>query len=525
MTKKHRRLRMWRGVTVGLTAAALAASTQAASASAATPHSQPKRGGTLTIGDLIANGSLDPAKANPGTDPVYIDPLYAPLIKQGTNGKLQGVLADAWGFVGKHNKTFEVTLRNHIKFSNGQPVNAKAVVASIKYVESNTGTNAASWLGACHKVTAYATYVVYIQCTRPQPNMAKLMTDLLTAGDIIAPASLQHPTTIATDPIGAGEYVLNTSQTVIGSKYVYTANPKYFDQSAIHWNSIVVETIANPTTGLDAVESGQIQQFFNPVAAIFNAAKAAGLSVDVTPLLFQGMELADRSGSGGSPLENFQVREALEYAVDRPAIVKSLWGAWGKASDELGIPTERSTWDPATTAKWSYDPTKAKQLLAAAGYPNGFTLNIESLAQRSTLAQAVDGYWNAIGVKTNLTVDPTPTGADTSILSKQYPAMAYGYGGLPMGLEQLNWFQPTVNEYNPFGTNSPAVLKLITAAQNAPAAAQNKDWQKVGDYGINNAWFVGVGYADVGYIDGKGINVPAARVGYQGNADDVTPAS
>jgi peptide/nickel transport system substrate-binding protein len=523
MTIKHARLRIYGAITIGLIAAVAAVGGVAATASAA--HKAAARGGTLTIGSLITNGSLDPAKANPGTDPVYIDPLYAPLIKQGTNGKLQGVLATSWKYIGKGYKTFQLTLRPKVVFSNGQPVDGAAVAASVKAVQSNAGTGQASWLAGCGNIRATAKLVVEIKCSNPNPNLPLLLDDLLTGGDIVAPASLANPSTLGTDPIGAGEYVLDSSQSVIGSKYVYTANPKYFDQSAIHWRSIVVESIANPTTGLDAVESGQLQQFFNPVTAVDTAAQAAGVSLDLTPLVYEGMDLADRSGSGGSPLENLQVREALEYAVDRPAITRSLFGAFGKAGDELGIPTQPTTWDPATVSKWTYDPTKAKQLLAAAGYPNGFTLNIESLAQYATAAQAIDGYLNAIGVKTNLTIDPTETGSVNAILSKAYPAFEFGSGGLPMGLEQLQWFQPTVNQYNPFGDDNPAVLKLVKTAETAPVSQQTKDWQKVGDYGIDNAWFIGIGYQEVGYLDGKGINVPHARVGYQGNADDVTPAS
>jgi peptide/nickel transport system substrate-binding protein len=515
MSKKRLSVRLRVMATAGLLIA-LAALAFAGSAVAA------KRGGTLTIGMMLPNGSLNPAAGNPGTDPVYLDPIYAPLIRQGTNGKLQGVLATNWGFVGKHNKVFTITLRKGVKFSNGQPLNSAAVVGSLKAYRAGTG-NGATWMKACGTIKTSGPLGVTIHCSAPSPDLPYVMSDLLLGGDIVAPASLKNPSSLASDPIGAGEYVVDTSQTLIGSKYVYDANPKYFDQAAIHWQHIIVETISTPTTGVEAVESGQIQQYFTVSATALQTAQSAGLPLSVLPSNFQGVELADRSGSGGSPLENFKVREALEYAVDRPAIANALWGSFGVASDEAGAPGVSSTWDKSVSTYWYYNVTKAKQLMAQAGYPNGFTLDVEAQSNRSSLMQAVASYWQAIGVQTKITVDPTPTAAESNILSKNYPAFAYGYGVLPMGLMALNWFVPNANQYNPFATNDPKVKTLLATAQNATGGKQTKGYQAVEDYGVENAWWVGIGYLKVGYVDSKSISVPGARYGYQGNADDVTP--
>jgi peptide/nickel transport system substrate-binding protein len=525
MTVRHKISARRRTTAVGgvmLAATLMCVGLLATSASAA--HSAAARGGTLTLGSFFSNGSIDPAAANVATDNNFLDPIYAPLLQIGTNGQIKGVLATSWKYIGSNNKTFELTLRKGVVFSNGQPVNAAAVAASLKHVGKGTG-GASTWLSHCLGIKAVSTYVVELKCAQPDPDLALQMTGDLVAGDIVAPASLAHPSTLDTDPIGAGEYTLDTSATTIGSTYTYVANPKYFDQSAIHWNKIVVETITNPGTGLAAVQSGQIQEFFDPVDPSLQAAASANVAVDAGQATFQGVELADRTPSASNPLGKLAVRQALAYAVDRPAIVSALFGQFGSSTDQVAIPTQPSAWDAGINNYYSYDPTKAKSLLASAGYPNGFTINVEDQGSTSAVTQAVLGYWNAIGVTAHVTLDTTTAGWIQNADSKNFPALGYIYGGLPMFLEATNWFEPAANQFNPWASTSPALGKLVKKAESAPPAKQNADWHAVQDYGVKQAWYVGVAVGDAGYLHTNNVNVAKAHGLYLINILDTTPAS
>ncbi len=509
-------------------AAALALTLAACSSSGTKPpasNAAAARGGTLTVGTDFSNGSLDPAKGDPGTDPLYLDPLYAPLIRFGTNGQLQGVLATSWGYVGSDNETFQLTLRSGVKFSNGTPVNAAAVVASIKHFE--TGSNGGQWLENCPAVTALSATKVQIKCGEPDPDIAEVLSERLLGGDIVAPASLQHPSTLDSDPIGAGEYTLDTAETVTGSTYTYVANPDYFDQQAIHWNKIVVKYLANASAALDSLRSGEIQELWTVDPDTLQAAAADGMQFSNSSLGFEGVNLADRSSAGGNPLGSLKVRQALEYAVNRSAIVKALYGSspGAAATDQVAIPSEPSAWNAAVNDYYPYDPAKAKQLLAQAGYPNGFTIKVEDQGDTAELTQAVVGYWNQIGVKATITADTTVTAWISNVLSKKYPAMGFAYGGLPMYLQAINFFEPITNVYNPFTTNDPTMTALLDTAITAPAAQQDTDFEKLQAAGIEQAWYVGVTLIPVGLLHSNSVNAPGIDGGYYGNDTDVTPAS
>jgi peptide/nickel transport system substrate-binding protein len=508
--------------------AAVAALTLAACSSSGTASSAPNsaaRGGTLTVGTDFSNGSLDPAKGDPGTDPLYLDPLYAPLIRFGTDGQLQGVLATSWGYVGSGNETFQLTLRPGVRFSNGTPVNASAVVASIKHFE--TGSNGGQWLENCPTVAALSATQVEIKCTKPDPDIAETLTERLLGGDIVAPASLNDPSTLDSDPIGAGEYTLDPGETVTGSTYTYVANPDYFDQSAIHWNKIVVKYLENASAALDSLRSGQIDELWTVDPETLTAAAADGMQVSSSALGFEGVNLADRNPAAGNPLGNLKVRQALEYAVDRPAIVKALYGSspGAAATDQVAIPSEPSAWNASVNAYYPYDPAKARQLLAQAGYPNGFTIKVEDQGDTAELTQAVVGYWNKIGVNATITADTTTTGWISSVMSKKFPAMGFAYGGLPMYLQAINFFEPTSNVFNPFTTDDPTITGLLNTAISAPASQQVADFQKIQAAGVEDAWYVGVTLIPVGLLHSSSVNAPGIEQGYYGNDTDVTPGS
>jgi peptide/nickel transport system substrate-binding protein len=482
------------------------------------------RGDTLTIGDVGGIGSFDPARANAGTDPTFLSEIYAPLFRIEPNGTTGGVLVSSFGYVGSGNKVFRMTIRSGAEFSNGQPVTAAAVTASIKHYE--TGEDGQQWLAGCTNVVTLPGSVVQITCAQGNPDITFALSDGTTGGDIVAPAALAHPSTIATSPIGAGEYTLDAAATITGSSYVYVANPKYFDQSAIHWNRIVVKVFQNSDTALAALRSGQLNQLSLADPTAMQTAQEDGYHLQTIPDVFEGVGLWNRSATGGNPLASLKVRQALEYAVDRQAIVKALFGQFGSVTDQVAVPSQPTSWDAAVNNYYSYDPAKAKSLLAAAGYPNGFTINVEDQGSLDApMMQAVVGYWNAIGVKANITQDATIPGWISDIMTRKFAAGAYGYGGLPMFMESVNWFLPYGNPFNPFASSDPVMTSLLAKAGAETGAQQTADYEAVQAEGVQQAWYIGIAVESIAVINGTGITSPPAQDLYFGNVLDIQPAA
>jgi peptide/nickel transport system substrate-binding protein len=115
---------------------------------------------------------------------------------------------------------------------------------------------------------------------------------------------------------------------------------------------------------------------------------------------------AQLNPKGSKPLADVRVRQAMNYALDRKAIANALYGKYGKASSQF---TTAPDANPGLENYYDYNPTKAKSLLAAAGYPNGFAFTLNTFPTWEQPASLVAHYLDAVGIKTK--VDNYATGA------------------------------------------------------------------------------------------------------------------
>src|SRR5450759_2477316 len=125
----------------------------------------------------------------------------------------------------------------------------------------------------------------------------------------------------------------------------------------------------------------------------------------------QGLDFLLKDGTAVPAIGDVRVRQALNYAIDRTALAKVLGGGKGRPVSSEFLPGG-DAYDASLDNYYPYDVAKAKALLAAAGYPNGFKVTILSIpvGGLDTLAQAGASYWEAIGVTT--TIDNKTTASD-----------------------------------------------------------------------------------------------------------------
>ncbi len=499
---------------------------QPSSNSTSTSTSSGKQGDLLTVATNTPPTTLNPVQANPQAGPVWATELaYAPLIQMDPSGSYSPGLATSWKYVGSGNLKFELTLRAGAKFADGSPVDAAAVAASLKY-GLKAGGQVAPWGGAISNVQAPTKSTVVISCSTACPVLPRTLNQNALLGDIISPAGLKHPSKLGTETFGAGPYVLDTSQTVANDHYTYLPNKSYWNQSGIHYKKVILRIITNPDTEIQALSTGQVD-LIDGIDGSNVSSVSSSDTVYSAPAAFDGLLLADRTGAVAPELKSLKVRQALNYAVDRKSITAALFGKYAQ-------PTTQATglgqdgYDKSLESAYPYDPSKAKKLLAEAGYPNGFTVSVETqgFAGISLATQAMLSDWAKIGVKTNLTTDPTVATWIASVSTKKYPIVAYGYGGLPMYMQAINWYGTEAGPFNPFGITDPKLTALLEKANNAPAAEQSKLYQAVTAYSVAQAYAVPLSQIDTGYAAGAKIHMPKPTEvnGYPDVATDVTPA-
>jgi peptide/nickel transport system substrate-binding protein len=465
-----------------VTVAACGGTSSGAKPAAAAP------GGTLTVAGELGPTTLNPETTNQALCD-FEELAYEPLIVRLENGGLAPGLATSWHYVGSGNTKFVLNLRGGVRFSDGTTMTAQDVVNDFRYLLRADGQMAPFFAGDSFAATG--PLQVTITAKAPNPEFPFLLTQDYNAGDIISPGGLKDTAALGTKTFGAGPYELDAAETVSGSTYTYTPNPYYYDKSAVHWTKVVIKVMGSAQAILDALKTGEVN-LAQGDASTLKAAGQAGLTVTQAPLIWEGVDLADRDGKMVKALASVQVRQALNYATDRTALVNALFAGVGTPTEQVTVPGGYG-YLASLNATYPYDPAKAKQLLAAAGYPNGFTMSMVTADydQENLLAQALAQEWAQVGVKVDIIDDANPSAYEQAFVSGTVPSFIATYGQQPIPIEGPGLFLPAAS-FNPYHTASTVLQSLYEQDLTASGTAATALDQKVESYLVNNAWFVPV---------------------------------
>jgi peptide/nickel transport system substrate-binding protein len=487
----HRRgrLRLTGGLAVALTVVGAATATATSAQITRKPVLNTKKP-VLTVGIPSAPTSLNPALDSLGWQSLVHELSYATLTHLRPNESAAPELATSWRYVGTGNRKFEFTLRHDARFADGTPVTAQAVKQWFEYLNAG-GT--ADTLPKLSSVTTVGRWTVVLHLTTPNPSVPYLLSDFDDAAMIASPKALAHPSMLSSATYGAGEYTLVPSETVQASHYTFVPNKFYYQPSAIKYSKVVVDIIPTTASLLSALKAGQLDVAVGDTTTAASAA-SAGFKVDYASGAWDGIILQNHGGSPTTnPLASQRVRQALNYAINRRAITKALMGKYS-------LPTsEAITFDGGDKNRnlYPYDPTKAKAMLAAAGYPHGFTLTAVDENYNGNLGnpmvQAVAQNLAAIGVTLNITSESTPGAWVQAGLegSKLPDAFQITYNGtVPMSLFYTSGFASNGAILNPFKLDDPVLDNLYAKA--SVARNPTPDWEAMSRRISDEAYIVPV---------------------------------
>jgi peptide/nickel transport system substrate-binding protein len=342
---------------------------------------------TLVIANAVKVDTLDPA-VNSVNESIWMDQnLYSRLLQPNSTGTgLLPDLASSWN-ISKNALTYTFHLRPDALFSNGTPVTANDVVYSIDRARKYPG----GWgflLTAVKKVTATNTHTVVITLSQPH---APLLADLAMYAYSIVPESLvksqgsafwQHP--VGSGPFMVTSYSADSEIDLARNPHFYGTKPKI--------SKVKVLIVPNDNTRVLMLESKKVDIIENPPGNLVNQIdKTPGLSVQLFPSTRVDFIQLDQHYK---PFKNLYVRQALNYAIDRNAIVKLAYQGHAIPGASF-MPYRMQFWN-AGLQPYPYNPAKAKQLLAKGGYPHGFTTFL------ITVSGDVAGQAEAVVVKSEL---------------------------------------------------------------------------------------------------------------------------
>jgi peptide/nickel transport system substrate-binding protein len=379
---------------------------------------------------------LPPGQGNPytgrGIPHVFIwTTFFDSLTLLGKGGVVEPDLADSWSVSADH-LTWTFKLKPGIKFSNGEPLNAAAIKATFDWLMTEQGGTTVIGKNLA-PVVASANVVddltVTITTKTPNPTTPREMV----AVHIVEPKAWKDLGVegFAKKPIGTGPYVLDYFKP--GEAAVAARPDMANTYRPITGNVTRIEYFELPEGAAReaALLSGQTHVDNGIADDSIPNLKAAGMVIDT---VFAGRTLGITlvSSKNGQPVDgpmsNVKVRQALNYAVNKQAIVDEIYG--GNAVIASQAATNNAFGFNPNVKPYSYDPAKAKQLLAEAGYANGFEFEVQAVAsnpQFTLVYQSAVQDLEAVGIKASLQAQPF---ADwlKHWLAGDWPYPAFGFG-------------------------------------------------------------------------------------------------
>jgi peptide/nickel transport system substrate-binding protein len=386
----------------GVLAACSSSTSSPTSASAAA-----RRGGTLTVGADADAYVLSGSGANVGQYPLNAN-IFEGLVRMDPSYGIVPVLATSWTL--RPPNTWRFTLRRGVKFHNGQPFTAQAVKYTFDLIATTGGGGTPGF--AKNGTTIVDDYTVDV--TPMFPN-ARLVEQVVHPENyIIAPGSdpVKHPT--GTGPFQFSSYQ-RQQQLVVKRFAGYWGQPALLD-------GITFKFIPDSDARLLALESGSVQVMLivpNQDAADL---QSKGFTVGVSPVGAYEAFYCNISGKKGYTIcQDPNVRKAIQYAIDRQALIKGIYEGRA-AAEQTMIPSRLlGATNAATITGYTFDPAKARQLLDSAGWTMGAN-GIRSKAGKPLSLQLIDGFPSAdshtgvpefiqaqlkqVGINVNIVVTP-----------------------------------------------------------------------------------------------------------------------
>jgi peptide/nickel transport system substrate-binding protein len=449
-------------------------------ASGAAPASGSSTKPVLTIALPSPPTSLDPSKGSGATNVQFQDPAYQGLLHAGGNGgQITPSLASSYQWLGTGNQRLKIVLRPGLQFSDGAPLNSDAVKLSAEHFAAAGGQFA--YVG--QEVASIETpdpRTVIFDLKASDPTFPSGLAETSGLGMIVGTQGLTGTTNLGTTTDGAGPYELSQGQTVEGSTYTYVPNPHYYNPSGVKYSKIVIRVIASPNTALAALQSGQVQVAFGDPDT-YREAKSSGVSAALFAGSTDGLWLDDTTGTLTPALGNEKVRQALNFAINRVAVAKAVTLGTGSPTVQMAIPGTFG-YLASIERTYPYSVSKAKSLLAQAGYSHGFSLTATVptfMPTASTLAQILSAQLAAIGVTLRIIGSTTFPSYASAQTSGNYDATVFSLPftqGIPSAISI--GFQPNAIG-NPRHESYPTVLPAAQAASSLSGPKANPAWQGV----------------------------------------------
>ena len=342
---------------------------QPAASGAPSAQGQPVAGGTVTI-PIGADPTLNPWSPNAFVESLFINRvIFEGLTKPGKDLAPAPDLATSWT-IAPDGLSWTFKLRDGVKWTDGKPFSADDVAFTFNDIvlKKELGAQNAASYAAVKSVTVVDPTTVRFDLTRKFAALGSFLAynsgivpKHVLSADPLKTTTFNKGVPVSTGPFKVEKYTSGQSVSLVRNDSYFGPKP-YLDK-------VVFTVVPDPNTQIAQALSGDLTiMILDNKAAVDRVKNASGLTVVSRPLV-QYYWLA--LNQTDSRFTDVRVRQAFVHAIDRKAIIKSVELGYGQVANSPITPALKAYFDPSLSEKYPYDPPKAKELLAAAGWTPG----------------------------------------------------------------------------------------------------------------------------------------------------------
>ena len=428
--------------------------------------------------------TLDPAEMTSGIDWKPVGHIFDTLVRYDMQLKVTPHVAKSWE-LSADGLQWTFHLRDDVKFHDGTPLDAEAVVFTFERVynpehpfnQYGTWDNWSWYMYMVNKVEAVDKYTVRFILNYPYTPFLDTMANFATA--IVSPTAYKEKKDkFRIEPVGSGPFKFVEWQK--GDRIVLARNPDYF-LGAPKLDQVIYRVIPENTARLSALKTGEVHVMSEVSPEIAEAVRQTeGLQLFTQPGLNLGwlrFNMVPELPGYLEPFGDRRVREAFIRAIDRQALLDAFFKGYGTIEDN---PVPSVVWGRDESLKLpEFDPEKARQLLKEAGYPDGFKvefwpyMDVRAYQPQPTqLSEAIQAYLKDIGIEVDIRQVEYGIWWDTVTTGKAQMHTSGWTGDFndPDNFLFPNWEDSTTGFS--FGWKNEEFANLLKQAQQEPDRAQ-----------------------------------------------------
>lgn len=431
--------------------------------------------GSLVVAVLDdAEESFDPGRLDGLPSSTYLLPVYDTLIHLSPDVQMEPGLATSWEFTDP--KTLQLKLREDVTFQDGADFNAEAVKTSMERLKTmeNPSGPVQTATAQFDSVTAVDDYTVDINLTEPDAAFPSLLTAQL--GMIISPTALQDGADLDQTGVGAGPYEL--VRYTPGEGGVYEAFDDYWEPDAVGLQRLEIRQISEGPARINALQADDVQAAIVDLPDI-ERAEASGFTIAASESSLNWWGVWANT-ERVPELRNPEVRQALQYAIDRKAIADAIAYGTGEPAVQIFPESYRAHSPDHPGDFYEFDTDRARRMLADAGAAN-LTIQLQVLNRPTDklVGQFVQQMWSDVGV----TIDylGTEAGATDIWLTGKSDALVGRLTGRSTPYESLFAITDPEGFLNPGHTPQSANLAPVMDEMAKTPLTEERYWELAQD--------------------------------------------